>query len=289
VDQVQKDLNSWKLGRVVWVMDRGMTSDENRRVLQRAGGQYILGEKLRGNRLSEDALNRRGRFKVLEDNLHIKEAYVGEGTGRRRYVIAYNPQQAELDRIHRQKVLDRLNCELEILNKKRKTKAQCNVLLHQSMGRYVKELKSGKLKINTAKVKDDEKLDGKYLLSTSDESLSAEDIARGYKQLLEVERAFRTMKTTLSLRPVYHSRDDRIRSHVLLCWLSLLVVRIAEVESGLTWPKIRQAMQRIHLGKFLNKKNRILRHTELTQDQVNVFKKLKIKPPKSVLKVDFTP
>jgi transposase len=215
-------------------MDRGMTSDENRRVLQRAGGQYIFGEKLSGNHLSEEALNRPGRFKVLEDNLHIKEVYVGQGTGRRRYVIAYNPQQAKLDQISRQQIIERLSCELEALNQKNKTKAQCNLLLHRSMGRYVKELKSGKLKIDKAKIQQDEKLDGKYLLSSSDESLSAEDIARGYKQLLEVERAFRTLKSTLDLRPVYHSKDDRIRSHVLICWLALLMVRIAEVETGMT-------------------------------------------------------
>jgi transposase len=151
---------------------------------------------------------------------------------RRRYVIAYNPQQAELDRINREQILERLSCELEVLNQKKKTKAQCKVMLHRSMGRYVKELKSGKLKINKAKVAQDEKLDGKYLLSTSDQHLSAEDIALGYKQLLEVERAFRTLKSTLCLRPVYHSKDDRIRSHVLLCWLALLLVRIAEVETG---------------------------------------------------------
>jgi hypothetical protein len=58
------------------------------------------------------------------------------------------------------------------------------------MGRYVKELKSGKLKIDTAEITQEEKLDGKYLLSTSDQHLCADDIALGYKQLLEVERAF---------------------------------------------------------------------------------------------------
>jgi transposase len=287
VDQVQKDLNSWKLGRVVWVMDRGMTSDENRRMLQRAGGQYIFGEKLSGNHMNEAALKHPGRFKILEDNLHIKEAYVGKGVGRRRYVIAYNPQQAKVDRINREQILDRLNCELGQLNKKRKTKAQCNLLLHRSMGRYVKELKSGKLKIDKAKVQRDEKLDGKYLLSSSDESLSAEDIARGYKQLLEVERAFRTLKSTLCLRPVYHSKDERIRSHVVLCWLALLLVRIAEVETGLTWPKIKREMQRLHLGEFLTKKARILQHTELTSNQQNILKPLKINPPKRILNIDF--
>lgn len=287
VDQVQKDLNSWNLGRVVWVMDRGMSSEQNQRLLQRAGGQYILGEKLSGNRLNEMALAHPGRFKVIADNLHIKEVFVGEGTAKRRYVIAYNPQQAELDRINREQILERLDCELQVLNRKNKTRAQCKLVLHRSMGRYVKELKSGKLKIDKAKVKQDEKLDGKYLLSTSDQHLSAEDIALGYKQLLEVERAFRTLKSTLCLRPVYHSKDDRIRSHVLICWLALLLVRIAEVETGITWPKIRREMQRLHLGEFLSKKTRILQHTELTQNQQNILKPLKIKPPKRILNIDF--
>jgi len=288
VDQVQKDLNSWNLGRVVWVMDRGMSSQANQRILQRAGGQYILGEKLSGNHLNEMALAHPGRFKVIADNLHIKEVFAGEGTGRRRYVIAYNPQQAELDRINREQILERLSCELEVLNQKRKTKSQCKLLLHRSMGRYVKELKSGKLKIDKAKVRQDEKLDGKYLLSTSDQHLSAEDIALGYKQLLEVERAFRTLKSTLCLRPVYHSKDERIRSHVLICWLALLLIRIAEVETGLSWPRIRRHMQQQNLIDFFGKNGRILQHTEPTADQHNILNKLKISPPKRVLKVDFS-
>jgi transposase len=286
---VQQDLNNWKLGRVVWVMDRGMTSDENRRVLQKAGGQYILGEKLRGNHLSEMALSHPGRFKVVAENLQLKQVYVGEGTGRRRYVVAYNPQQAKADRITREQNLERLRCELKVLNAKKRKKPQCRLLLHPSMSRYVKELKSGKLKIDLAKVKQEEALDGKFLLSTSDESLSVEDIALGYKQLLEVERAFRTLKHSLSLRPVYHSKDDRIRSHVLICWLALLLVRIAEVETGLSWTVIRRSMQRLHLGEFLNEKNRVIRHTALTADQANILKKLKITPPKPFVKLEATP
>ena len=289
VAQVQQDLNHWKLGRVVWVMDRGMTSDENRRILQKAGGQYILGEKLRGNHMSEMALRQPGRFKVIADNLHVKQVYVGESTGRRRYVIAYNPQQAEADRITREQNLDRLRCELEVINTKKRKKPHCRLLLHPSRGRYVKELKSGKLKIDLAKVKQEEALDGKYLLSTSDESLSVEDIALGYKQLLEVERAFRTLKSSLSLRPIYHSKDDRIRSHVLICWLALLLVRLAEVETDMSWAVIRRIMQRLHLGEFLNEKNRVLRHTALSSEQANILKRLKITPPKPLVKLETTP
>jgi transposase len=283
VDQVQKDLNDWQLNRVIWVMDRGMTSEENRRLLQRAGGHYILGEKLRGNELNREVLSRGGRFKEIEDNLHIKEVIAKD----RRFVIAYNPEQAEYDRQTRQRVLERLRNELQALGS-RQGKAKCRLLNNQSMGRYLKELKNGNLKINLAKIKEEEKLDGKYLLSTSDTSLSATDIALGYKQLFNVERAFRTLKTSLSLRPVYHTRDDRIRSHVLLCWLALLLVRIAELETGQSWEKIKAAMERLHLGEFINKDGRILQRTELTKEQRNILKKLKVPYPKTFKKIALT-
>lgn len=292
VDQVQKDLNDWKLGRVVWAMDRGMTSQENKRILQRAGGQYILGEKLSGVNANEEALNRGGRFKTINDKLQIKEVFVGEGTGCQRFIIAYNPQQAKRDQNTREKVLERINVELAAIDKLAKDKqpkAKYGLLAHKSMGRYLKELKNGKLRINKAKVNQARKLDGKYLLSTSDESLSAEDVALGYKQLMEVERAFRTLKSTLSLRPVYHTKDERIRAHTLLCWLALLLVRIAENETGLTWPRLRAEMERLHIGEFVNKDSRILQRTELTSKQRNLLNKLKIKPPRRFVKVDLTP
>ena len=285
VDKVQKDLNDWRLGNVIWAMDRGMTSEENRKNLQRAGGQYILGEKLRGPNVNEEALNRGGRFKKVKDNLHIKEVFVGEGSGRRRFVITYNPEQAEHDKHVRARNLERIETELAALNKrsgKAYLKSKYALLAHRSMGRYLKELKSGKLTVDKAKIKQAEKLDGKYLLSTSDKSLSAEDIALGYKQLMEVERAFRTLKSTLSLRPVYHTKDDRIRSHVLLCWLALLLVRITELETGLSWPRVRAELERLHLGEFLHKDGRVLQYTELTQNQRNLFKKLNIKPPAKI-------
>ena len=119
--------------------------------------------------------------------------------------------------------------------------------------------------------------------------MSVEDVALGYKQLLEVERAFRTLKSSLSLRPIYHSKDDRICSHVLICWLALLLVRIAEVETQMSWALIRRVMQRLHLGEFSNEKNRVLRHTVLSADQANILKKLKITPPKPFVKLETTP
>jgi len=84
-------------------------------------------------------------------------------------------------------------------------------------------------------------------LRTSDFILTPEQVVLGYKQLLEVEEAWRTLKHTLSLRLVYHRLEDRIRAHVLLCWLVLLLVRVAENATGSSWAVLRNELQLLHL------------------------------------------
>ncbi len=111
------------------------------------------------------------------------------------------------------------------------------------LNRYLRVTSTGLLRIDTAAVKHETHLDGKWLLRSSDPSLSAEDIAAGYKQLLEVERGWRDMKTHLDLRPVNHRDEERIRAHVLLCWLALLLIRIAENQIPTrTWRRIREEL-----------------------------------------------
>lgn len=290
VERVKNDLLGWKLSRVIWVMDRGMSSEENRIILQRAGGHYILGEKLRDNQeVHLQALSSKGRYQKVRENLECKEIVVGQGERRRRFVLVRNLVEAEKDKATREKTLQKIEEALLALGDqkgKAHKKAVCALLSHRTMGRYIKQLRNGRLKINRAKVKEEEKLDGKYLLSTSDDTLSSEDVALGYKSLMEVERAFRTLKTTLDLRPLFHRKEERIRAHVLLCCLALLLVRIVERETGQTWDSIRSHLERLHLVEFSSKQGRILQRTELTKEQANILKKLKINPPPLIYQVD---
>lgn len=293
VDKVKKDLSGWKLSRCIWVMDRGMNSKENRTILQQAGGHYILGEKLRDDQ--EDhrhALSRRGRYQKVKENLEVKEVIVGKGERRRRFVLVYNPEEARKDKATRERTLKKIEEALLALGDQRgkaHKKAVCALLAHRTLGRYLRQLKNGALRIDRKKVKAEAHLDGKYLLSTSDDSLNPEDVALGYKQLMEVERAFRTLKTTLELRPLYHRKDERIQAHVLLCFLALLLVRIAERQTGKTWDHIRAIMERMHLGEFESKDGRILRRTEMTPAQTNLLKLLNISSPPKIQRMDLTP
>ena len=290
VETVKDDLRGWHLSRCIWVMDRGMNSEENRVILQKAGGHYILGEKLRDDAaVHEEVLSRRGRYRKIRENLEVKEVVIGDGERRRRFVIVYNPDEAERDRHTREAILKRTEEALGALKGPEHTKRVCELLTHKTMGRYLRQQKNGSLKIDRTKARNEERLDGKYILSTSDDTLLPEDIALGYKQLMEVERAFRTLKTTLDLRPVYHRKDDRITAHVFLCFLALLLVRIAERKTGLTWDQTRPVMERLHLGEFTSKDGRVLQTTEPTPEQLNILKQLDIAPPRRVQTIQTTP
>jgi transposase len=289
VEMVQQDLAGWKLSRVIWVMDRGMAGEAQRRALQRGGGHAILGEKLRSDEPAiQEALRRPGRYQRVRDNLEVKEITVRQGSETRRFVLVRNPVEAGRDREVRERQLERIEAEIDRLNDGRRrrgekhTRAVCALKAHPSFGRFVKELKGGKLVIDRARVRAEERLDGKYLLTTTDPSLSAEDVALGYKQLAEVERAFRTLKTTLELRPLYHRLPERIRAHVLLCWLALLLVRVAERETGETWIRIREELEAIALVDLRGKDGALQVTTTLSEVQRKLMRQLRIEPPKRV-------
>jgi len=282
IPEVKQDLIGWKLGRVVTVVDRGFTSEDNLRTLQRTGGHYIAGEKLRSGQAEiEEVLSRAGRFRTVRDNIEIKEIVVGDGEARRRYVLIRNPREVERDRHRRQEVLDALREELRTLPAKAKDYAAAIERIRENK-RYRPYLGTGKgsePKIDPVKVRAAERLDGKYLVSTSDDTLSAEDVALGYRQLLEVERCFRTLKTELDLRPVYHQLERRIRSHVILCWLALLIARVCEERTGRTWPEIRREMHRLEVITYRSPAGEAQQCTELTPDQTAILSALGVEPP----------
>lgn len=132
------------------------------------------------------------------------------------------------------------------------------------------------------------KLDGKYLLETSDPELSAEDVALGYKNLIEAERCFRDLKGTLRIRSVFHRLDERIRAHVLICWLALLLVRIAERESKNSWRKIRAELERIKLVTLQAGAGTVQQTTPLSGSQSAILASLGVEEPPPVTALEPT-
>ena len=293
IRQAKDDLRDWKLGRVVWVTDRGMTSAENRKYLQRAGGHYIMGEKLRdGSAESQSALSRPGRYQKLADNLEIKEVTIGDGEMHDRFVICRNPEEVIRDRTVRENLLKQLESVIagsDRLPQSKRYELKGQLKTKPGLHRFLRVTKRGLLRIDRAKVAQEEGLDGRFLLRTSDPTLSAEDVALGYKQLLQVERAWRDMKTSLDLRPVHHRLERRIRSHVVLCWLALLLIRIIETQTKDTWRNLRNELEKMHLGTFRGPAGAVRQRTDVTKSQAGIFAALGVETPDKFFSLETAP
>jgi hypothetical protein len=286
IRQVKADMRDWTLARVVWVADRGFASETNRRYLRSGDHHYIIGEKLRsGSAEATAALSRQGRYQQVADNLRVKEVRISDNE---RFVICHNPDGAERDAAVRTRLLaqlDELIAGTDTLTATKRAELRGVISTKPGVNRYLRVTPGGLLRIDATKVKAETNLDGKYLLRCSDPHLSAEDIAVGYKQLLEVERGWRDMKQVIDLRPVYHRLEERIRAHVTLCWLALLLVRITETTTGNTWPTIRTELQRLHVGTFTGAAGTFRRRTELTKPVRDLLTKLQLTAPKPIIEL----
>ncbi len=291
IRKVKDDLGAWNLNRVIWCLDRGFTSEENRRYLQRGGGHYIVGEKLRGDSVeAAAALARPGRYHRVGDSLRVKEVRVDDGVMRDRFVICHNPERAVRDAAVRDEILARLATRIDgsdALSVAKRQQLYGALRKKAAFNRFLRLTLGAKLRVDRAAVARDARLDGKFLLRSSDETLTATDIALGYKALYEVERGWRDTKSTIDLRPVYHRKADRIAAHVQLCWLALLILRVAEVEVGDTWRNIRNELDRIHLVTLRTSQGLVSQRSELTAGQRRILAALKLAEPP--LFYDFTP
>jgi hypothetical protein len=283
IRQVKDDLRDWTLARVIWVADRGFASADNRRFLRRGDDHYILGERLRsGSAEATAALSRQGRYQVVADNLRVKEVRIADAD---RFVVCYNPEQADRDAAVRQRLLAQLAETIagsDQLSATKRAELRGVISTKPGLHRFLRVTPGGLLRIDQRAIKAEHGLDGKYLLRSSDPRLSAEDIALGYKQLLQVERGWRDMKQVIDLRPVYHRKEERIRAHVLLCWLALLLTRTIETTCGDTWPGLRRELQRIKLGTFTGPAGTFRQRTELTATQRAILAKLQLDEPPRV-------
>jgi hypothetical protein len=284
IRQVKHDMRDWTLAKIVWVADRGFTSAANRRYLRRGDHHYIIGEKLRsGSAEATAALSRQGRYQEITGNLRVKEVKISDDE---RFVICHNPEAAERDAAVRGRLLARLKEMTDGTDQLTATKrAELRGVISTKPGlnRYLRVTPGGLLRIDATKIKAEENLDGKYLLRASDPHLPAADIAAGYKQLLEVERGWRDMKQVIDLRPVYHRLEQRIRAHVILCWLALLLIRIAETTAGTTWNKITGELSQLTLGTFTGPAGTFRQTAELTKPQRDILDSLQIPYPKKII------
>jgi transposase len=289
ITHLKDDLRGWRLHRCVFVGDSGMFSEANRQRLSRALGRYILAVPMRqGTEVSLDVLTRPGRYRDVAPHLRVKEVYVGEGERRRRYSVCHTPDEATREQAHRARLLELVRAELAALDVRQAAhpKKACELMASRRFGRYLRMEARGRLSIDTTKVAAEAQYDGKFVVTTTDDTLDAADVALGYTSMILIEGCFRRMKTTgLQTRPIYHWRARRIIAPVKLCVLALLLERAAEIRCQQTWRTIRHTLDQLQVVRYRMHGKTIGQSTRVTAPLAALLRNLGIPLPPRILEV----
>jgi len=253
--------------RVCIVADRGMISQETIKALEQddRGWQYILGARMRTqNEVKDDVLSRAGRYRVVHPSriksddpspLQVKEVRVDD----RRYIVCRNDDEARKDAADREAIVAALRAQLQRGDK--------SLVGNKGYRRYLGGVGADHFRIDESKVAEDARYDGKWVLRTNTELDSAE-VALQYKQLWTVEQWFRSSKTLLQTRPIYHRCDGTIRGHVFCSFLALVLRQ--ELQSRLEarghefeWADVIADLDRLQVVKVEQDDKRFLLRSEV--------------------------
>jgi len=259
--------------RVVVVCDRGMVSKRTLDALTAQGFQYIVGMKLRGVlEVRAEVLARAGRYHVVRDNLHVKEVWVDD----RRYVVCFNPEEADKDRQDRQKILAALEKKLGAGGIKR-------LIPNRGYRRFLR-VRAGRFEIDQRRVQDEARYDGKYVLRTTTE-LPAEEVALAYKNLLWIERLFRDLKHLLEIRPIFHHWvKDNVKGHIFGGFLALYLVvvlrkKLEALGRKVEWQDLIRDLSQLRAIALRLGDHRYLLRTDLVGVAHLAFKAVGLRPP----------
>jgi len=267
------------LGRVILVADRGMVSEKLLREIEGAELEYIVGVRMRKLKAARQVLSRAGRYREVAPNLRVKEvAHRGV-----RYIVCLNPEEREHDRRVREEAVARLREKLDAGEVKQ-------LIGNSAYRRYLKIDGSG-VSIDERVLEEESRYDGKWVLRTNC-SLAPDEVAQAYKSLWQVERAFRELKSGLDLRPVYHWTEKRIRGHVMVCFLALVLemalrrkIKALGKEVEFRYDDLLLDLCQLKAVEIRLDGKCYLARTELTGQAGLAFKALGMRPPLHVQEV----
>lgn len=223
----------FQIKRCIFVGDRGLVSEENLNYLIQEEYSFIVALRKRNSNEVKNILKTApGNYTVLSDILHLKELTIGD----LRYFICKNPQKRQDDEIFRKNLIETVSNEFKKFSKKQdalsKLKRAAEILAQKKAKRYfligVNKQNSFFWRLNEKNIDCEKELDGLYILKTNVQDLKAYEVVKAYKNLCQVEDAFREIKDFLKLRPIYHYSPLRVKGHVIICILAYLIEKILE-------------------------------------------------------------
>ena len=302
---IAKVKDKFNLKRVVWVCDRGMISESNIELLDSINHEYIIGIKMRMLNVAQKEVllvSRYKDFQKIHNNLYVKEVVVDikvedkkedkeeknqeEKTSNknnkakekktktisRRYVVCYNPQQAKIDAINREYFK-------EIIAKKVLEKTDKSWIVKNGYKKYIKLKEDIIESIDYERLEKEKIYDGKWVLFTNT-PLEYTEIAKYYKSLWQIENAFKELKSSLDVKPMYHWTEKRIRGHIFICFLALVLeLGLKNKLIKVSYDEAMEDLKKLQVSLLKVKGQDKLKRTKLVGTASSVFEQLKLTIP----------
>ena len=266
------------------VADRGMISEETLKTLDEQDIPYILGSRMRKTKeVREEVLTRPGRYEEVHppamkgpSPLKVKEVWVDD----RRYIVCLNEKQARKDEQDRMMIIESLKEQLK--------KGPKSLVCNKGYRKYLK-LDRNDIAIDEAKIHEESRYDGKWVLRTNKE-LQADMVALKYKELWQVEQVFRDIKSILETRPVFHQTDETIRGHVFCSFLALVLrkeldSRLEKAGLSLEWADIKQDLEALQEVTIEERNKTLAIRTECIGTCGKIFQSVGVAIPPTIREV----
>lgn len=276
-ETIEKLKKKYRIGKLVWVADRGMVSADNLRLLQEWGQEYILGVKMRQFNKEKRSLllNPRG-MRQVHANLFVKEVEI---KGQGRYIVCFNPQEAAQEKKKRAYFK-------QILEDRIRESSMKEWIMKNGYRKYI-DLTNGEIRLNEERLNKENIFDGYWVLVTNTK-LRSREAALYYKGLWQIEAGFKSLKDELEAGPIYHWTDQRIRGHIFVCFLALLLKLTFKNQLKAHHPQARTsevlgAVRQIKAVKINAGDQEIIFRTEFPAQADIAFRATGVAPPPRVL------
>jgi len=239
------------LNRVIMVADQGMLSRQNIAIIQKAGFEYVMGGRIKSRQrfLQEQVLDPQGYQEVLDEEgeeiFRYKELACQED---KRIIATWSPKRQRRQQKERERLVQKAE--------KLVAEGKSQVISRRGAKRYLKVNASKVKGIDQERIESDQRWDGYYSIETNCPNLSERAIIGIYHDLWRVEQAFRILKSHLEARPVFHWTPQRIKGHLVLCFIAFVMERTLELELKehkieYSADKIRQALNQLQVSKVV--------------------------------------
>lgn len=278
-ETIKEAKNKYGLKEVIWVADRGMVSEKNLDLLEELEMRYILGVRMRhlDQETKEKLLNVNYGFTRVAEQLQVKDITLDK----KRYIVCYNPLESKKEK-HKREYFKK------ILQKKVDFDTAKSFLIKNGYKKYL-DLK-GELTIDWSRFEKEELYDGKWVLLTNSD-LNDKEIGKAYKDLWQIERSFRTLKSPLAVDPMFHWTEKRIRAHVFICFLALQIYLLLEkqlrdMRQSSSIPRMLAELDKIHsINQSLNETDSIIHLTETSTRAKELLDCFKLEKPVNLQKL----